>query len=103
MPITKTAKKQLKLNRANRMRNMHFKTLLKSAMKKARGAIEEGGDAEAAKAVLNHAVKLLHRSASKRIIKRQNASRRVSRLMLAYNRQFAPSPAAEGGEAEPSG
>jgi len=38
---TKTAKKQLLITKRNHERNVHFKTMLKNALKKARTAITE--------------------------------------------------------------
>ena len=82
---------------------MHYRTVLKSAMKKARQVIAEASDREAATAALNHAKQTLHRSATRNLIKRQNASRRISRLSVAFNKAFnapaetdsAPAEAAE--------
>jgi small subunit ribosomal protein S20 len=98
---TKTAKKQLQITRRNQARNQHFKTVMKTAIKRAHSAIEAGEDPEAARVAVSQAVRSLHRTASKGVIKRQNASRRASRLMRAYNVAFAqakPAPAAEGAE-----
>lgn len=90
MANTKTAKKQILVSRRNQERNVHFKSMLKTSIKKARIAME-GEDKEAAKAALDAAVKRIYKSATKRLIKKQNASRKVSRLMLAFNRQFSES------------
>lgn len=96
MANTKTAKKQLLITKRNHERNVHFKTMLKNALKKARTAITEGKEPEAAQAALSQAVKTLYRSSNKGVIKRQNASRRVSRIMLAYNKQFVKPEAPAG-------
>lgn len=101
MPNTKTAKKQLQVTRRNQARNQHFKTVMKTAVKQAHSAIEAGEDPEAARVAVSQAVRSLHRTASKGIIKRQNASRRAGRLMRAYNVAFAqaaPAPAADAAE-----
>jgi small subunit ribosomal protein S20 len=95
VPNTKTAKKQLRTSERNRVRNSHYKTHMKNALKHARAAIAAGEDAEAAKQTVNHAVRTLHRTATKGIIKRENASRRIGRLMHAYNTVFTSKPAAE--------
>lgn len=98
MANTKTAKQQLKVTERNRVRNLHYKTVLKTAMKRAKNAIEEGADKDDAQKLVSSAIKQLHRSATRRIIKRQNASRRASRLQAALNRKFAggqPEAAAE--------
>ena len=90
MPNTKTAKKQLINTQRNRARNLHNLSTLKTAVKKARLAIAGAGDAAAAREALNLAVETLYKSATKGIIKKENASRRVSRLMLAFNKQYNP-------------
>jgi small subunit ribosomal protein S20 len=90
MPNTKTAKKQLQVTKRNNERNRHFKSTLKTAVKKARAAITAAEDAQAAQLAVNAAVKTLYRSATKRIIKKQNAYRHVSRLMRAFNTAFRP-------------
>ena len=95
MANTKTAKKMILVSERNRVRNLHFKTILKNAIKKAKAAIDAGEDKEAATAAVSQAVKHLHRTASKGIIKRGNASRRASRLMTAFNKAFATAPAVE--------
>lgn len=89
MPNTKTAKKQLKVTKRNQALNYHNRTILKNAIKAVRTAIESGEDEGQAKAALDTAKKILHRSATRRIIKRQNANRRISRLSKAFNRAFA--------------
>jgi len=94
VPNTKTAKKQLRTSERNRVRNSHYKTQMKNALKQAREVIAAGQDAGAAKLSVNHAVRTLHRTATKNIIKRENASRRISRLMHAYNTAFASKPVA---------
>ena len=88
MANTKTAKKQLLISERNRVRNQHYKSIMRTTLKKARAAIEAGENREEAQTAINQAVKVLHRTASRRIIKRQNASRHASRLMTAFNRQF---------------
>jgi small subunit ribosomal protein S20 len=98
VPNTKTAKKQLLINERNRERNVHYKSLMKTTMKRARAAIADGEDRAEAQAAVNKAVKVLHRTASRGIIKRQNASRRISRLMTSFNKQFGQQPAEAASE-----
>jgi small subunit ribosomal protein S20 len=100
VPNTKTAKKQLLVSRRNRERNQHVLTTLKTALKKARAGIAEGKDATAAGAAVNLAVQVLHRTATKGVIKRQNASRRASRLMRAYNQCFAGAAGSDSAASE---
>lgn len=93
MANTKTAKKQIEISKRNHARNLAVKSRLKTMLKRARTAIAAAEDQAAASAAVNEAVRALHRSATKGIIKRQNASRRVSRLMLSMNKAFNPAPA----------
>ncbi|MCC7477654.1 30S ribosomal protein S20 [bacterium] len=88
MANTKSAKKQILINERNRQRNVRYRTQLKHALKKARLAIAGGADAAAAEAAVSGAVRQLYVSVSKGILKKQNASRRVGRIMLAYNKAF---------------
>lgn len=87
MANTKTAKKQILITKRNYERNLHFKTMLKTSVKKARAAMD-ADDKTVAKEALDAAVKRIYKSVTKRLIKKQTASRKVSRLMLAFNRQF---------------
>jgi small subunit ribosomal protein S20 len=88
MANTKTAKKMILITRRNHLRNVHYRTMLKSALKKARSVIAQGSDAGAAQLALNTAVKSLYTTASKGVIKKQTASRRVGRIMRLYNKHF---------------
>jgi len=99
MANTKTAKKQILVTKRNHERNLAIKSRLKSTLKRARLAIAAAADATAATDALNLAVKTLYKSATKGIIKKQNASRRVGRLMLSYNRAFDPAKLAAAAEA----
>jgi small subunit ribosomal protein S20 len=89
MANTKTAKKQIQISKRNHERNLAVKSKLKTMMKRARVAITAADDQAAAAEAVNNAVKTLYKSATKGIIKKQNASRRVSRLMLSFNKAFA--------------
>jgi len=91
---TKTAKKQLLITARNHERNQQYSTMLKTALKKARLAIS-GADAQSAQQAVNTAGATLQRSATKGVIKRQNASRRVGRIMRAYNKRFNPAAPTE--------
>jgi small subunit ribosomal protein S20 len=86
---TKTAKKQILVSRRNAERNRHYKSTMLSAIKNARAIIEAGENAQEAKKAVDHAVKTLHRTATRNIINRKHASRNIRRLMLAYNKAFS--------------
>jgi small subunit ribosomal protein S20 len=96
MPNTKTAKKQLLVSQRNHARNLHNKSVLKTALKNARAAIEAGENRDEAKQALDIAVKTLQRSVTKRIIKKPTASRYTSRMMKSFNAKFGEVPGAKG-------
>ena len=64
--------------------NMAVKSGVKTAIKKVRDAVKEGKK-EDAKTYLVNAVKLLGKAASKGLLHRNNASRRISGLTKAVN------------------
>ncbi len=76
-----------------RARNVTERTKLKTAVKKLREVL---GTKDAAKAeqALRAATKVLNMAASKGIIAKGNASRRIGRLTKAVNGLKAPAPAA---------
>ena len=77
----------IKRNRQNtkrRAHNRHFRSSMRTEIKKLRSAIESG-DGEAAKVQLSTTVAIIQRVAQKGIIHRKNAARRVSRLSKAVN------------------
>lgn len=86
MPITKSAKKALRVSRRRREINLVWIKKYKALLKKSRQAIE-GKNKEAAKLVAE-AVKALDKAAKKNIIHKNKASRLKSRLMLKLNKAF---------------
>jgi small subunit ribosomal protein S20 len=95
MANTKSAKKQILITKRNNERNVANRTRLKNALKGARTALA-GSDPAGAQEALNRAVAALYKSVNKGIIKKQNASRRVGRLMRAYNKAHAVGAQQEG-------
>lgn len=80
-------KDALKRNRQNikrRMRNRHYRTMMRNRIKKLRALIE-AGDKAAAEAALSETVSIIQRVAQKGIIHKRQAARRVSRLSHAVN------------------
>lgn len=88
MANTKSAKKQILITARNNARNVRYRTMLKTSLKRVRTAISDGTDAAAAQAAVNEAVRALYRSVTRGIIHRGNAKRRVGRIMKAYERRF---------------
>lgn len=81
----KDALKRIRQNEVRRQRNKHYRSMMRTEIKKLMKAID-AGDAAAAQAQLPNAVSLIQRVAQKGIIHRKQAARRVSRLSTAVNR-----------------
>jgi small subunit ribosomal protein S20 len=78
---TRSAEKRNRQALKRRARNVQVRTGLKSAVKKAREAITQGDPA--AKQAVQGAVRTLDKAASKGIIHKNAAARRISRLAKA--------------------
>lgn len=83
MPNIKSAKKRARQTERRTRRNKHHRSTLRTFEKKALNAIENG--AEDAEEIFQEAKKRYDRAASKGRIRRQTASRRVSRMQRALN------------------
>lgn len=75
----KSAKKRILTNTKKRSRNQSYNSSVRSAVKKVRSALEKGLTEEAAKLFVE-AQSLLHKAATRGLIHKNNASRRVARL-----------------------
>jgi len=85
MPITKSAKKALRQNTKRRIRNLIYKKKTKDLVKKIRVLVSEKKNEEAKK-ILSQLYKILDKSAKAGVIKKNNASRRKSRLTKLCNK-----------------
>ena len=81
----KDALKRIRQNEVRRQRNKHYRSMMRTEIKKLLMAID-AGDSAAAQAQLPKTVSLIQRVAQKVIIHRKQAARRVSRLSHAVNR-----------------
>ncbi len=90
MANTSSAEKRNRQAQKRRARNVQARTGLKSAVKKAREALTQGGDPAASREAVQAAVRTLDRAAAKGIIHRNAASRRIGRLARAASRAAAP-------------
>ncbi len=86
MPTHKSAAKRVLQTAKRRARNRHVKATLRGQIKDARAAI---GKPEA-NAALPEAIRLLGKAASKGVIHKKQASRKIGRLMRAANKAAAP-------------
>ena len=84
----KSALKRIRQTVKRRARNRHILTSMRTQLKRVRAAIE-AGDLDAATSALGPATKALARAASKGVIHRNQASRKISRLTLAVRKLAA--------------
>jgi len=80
----KSAIKRIRQNAVRRTHNRHYRSTMRTEIKKLLEAIE-ASDADAAKAQLPKTVGIIQRVAQKGIIHRRQAARRVSRLSSKVN------------------
>ncbi len=80
----KSALKRIRQNVKRRNHNRHYRSTMRTEIKKLMTAID-AGDADAAKAQLPNTVSIIQRVAQKGIIHRRQAARRVSRLSSKVN------------------
>ena len=88
MPNIKSAKKRVLVAETRNARNKANKSALKTAIKKFEAAAVEGNRTEA-EGTYKVAVKAIDKAAQRGVIKKETASRKVSRLTLAVNRASA--------------
>ncbi|MBI2869543.1 MAG: 30S ribosomal protein S20 [Chloroflexi bacterium] len=89
MPVTKSARKQVRVSARRHARNKSAKSQVKTSVKKAQGLISAG--AAAAPEAVVAAISTLDKAAEKGLIHKNAAARRKSRLMKKLNQ--APPPA----------
>ncbi len=85
VPVHPSAIKRHRRSLKRRARNRAVKTHVHSAVKTAQEALG-GTDAERAAQALREAIKVLGKAATKGVIHRNTASRKISRLALRLNR-----------------
>ncbi len=89
MANTRSAEKRNRQAQKRRQRNLHFRTGVKSAVKKVRDAVLKG-DGGIAKQALLDAARVLDKAASKGVLHKNAASRKISRLAKAGAKAAAP-------------
>jgi len=72
--------KRIRQNEKRRLRNQAWRTRIKTVVKKVEELIVKN-DKESVKTALNEAIKVINRAASKGIIHKNAASRKISKLM----------------------
>ncbi len=76
--------KRVRQNEKRRLRNRHVMSNLRTQVKKVRGALESG-DLQSAQSALPEAISALSRAASKGVLHKNTADRRIGRLMKAVH------------------
>lgn len=94
MANTRSAEKQNRQALKHRARNQHVTTGLRSQVRKLRETLT-GGDAAKTAVELKRAIQVIDKAASKGVIHKAQASRRVARLMKAAHAAKASAPAAK--------
>ena len=84
MPVTKSAKKQVRVDKRRRLRNRSIRSLVKTNITKVERLIFSS-ELEAARPAVVAAISSLDKAAEKGIIHPNNAARRKSRLMKKLN------------------
>lgn len=79
-----SALKRARQSKIKRLRNISYKTMAKNAVKDVRSAVAENAADRAGEALLK-AVSMLQKTASKGVIHRKTASRKISRLTRQVN------------------
>ena len=75
----KSAEKRNRQNKIRNARNTHIRSTMRTYVKKVRLAVAEG-DSEVAQAMLEKAVPCIDKAATKGVIHKATASRKISRL-----------------------
>jgi small subunit ribosomal protein S20 len=91
MPNVKSAKKRVKTNKRDTIRNRAVRSTFRSSLKKVQSALESG-DKAAVDAALPEALSQIGRTAKKGIIHPNKAARQESRLMKKVNALRAGKP-----------
>ena len=92
MPTTKSAKKRLRQNIANRLRNRNVKSSVKTQVRKVREAVA-AGDIQKAETEFREAAKKLDQAGAHRVIHANKASRTKSRLQHLIKKAKQPKSA----------
>lgn len=81
----KSALKRIRQTKKRTIRNRYIRSTMRTHIKRVRTAIDEG-DKAAAQTALADAVRNIDKAATKGVIHKRQASRRVSRLTVAVNK-----------------
>lgn len=85
MPNIKSASKRVKISEIRRMRNMAAKSRLKTATRKFKEAVE-AGNTDQAQPALKELLALLDKAAGKKLIHKNAAARKKSKMQKMFNK-----------------
>ncbi|MEN2994085.1 MAG: 30S ribosomal protein S20 [Thermodesulfovibrio sp.] len=85
---SKSVLKRIRQNAKRRLRNQAWKTRIKTSIKKVEEALAQNNK-DALQQLLNEAIKIINKAASKGVIHKNKASRKISRLMKKVNTALA--------------
>jgi small subunit ribosomal protein S20 len=94
LPITKSAKKQMRVSEKRQVRNKSIRSLCKTNINKAERLIFSG-ELEAAREAVVTAISALDKAAEKGVLHPNNVARRKSRLMKKLNEAQPSAPVEE--------
>ncbi len=100
MPRTKTALRALRQAEKRRLRNQSYRSRMRTFIKKARQALaaaEGGGRLKEAQKSVYEACRIIDKTVSKGVIKKNTAARYKSQLMKALNRLMTERAMSESG------
>ncbi|MDR3120791.1 MAG: 30S ribosomal protein S20 [Clostridiales bacterium] len=83
MPNIKSAIKRVNVTKTKTLKNVVRKSALKTSIKKCKAAIDSGANT---KAVFNDTMSAIDKAAAKRLIHKNTAARKKSRLAKAMNK-----------------
>lgn len=89
-----SALKRVRQSEKKRLRNQSIKTKIKSQIAKLNAALQNENREESI-AILKEAIKVISSAASKKVIHRNTASRKISRITKKVNALMAKSPVSE--------
>ena len=88
MAHTKSALKRIRQDKRRNLRNQSVKSTVRTATRTFRESLE-GGDAAKAQTTLRAATRTLNKAATKGVVRKQTAARRISRLAKAAHKALA--------------
>ena len=84
MAHTLSALKRIRQTEARRLRNKSEKSRMKTSVKKYLKAVEEG-DIQSAETLMKESISLIYRTADKDVVHKNQAARKVSRMVRKLN------------------